>query len=842
MPEGFKAKVDRILRDHEGYTGDGRGGVGDLPIGDRSTAKKPISKRDLRESIKAFGDIDGNATEALLARDQAVSAAATAAADAAAAADAQIAPHVAAAEAAAAGAQAAQGLAEAARDAATVNAGVYADTAAGLAATTEGDQFQVVSDDEIIRYRHDAGPVATEVARYPTAEKVAAATTPRPDYLVRANSAAVIDPSWLPTFEAIVPATDPAPYGWWKTGEKIEAPLGGKDVITNWSPSALAAAGFEGNWLSALDTGYLFQDYEGLVPVTAEGHPVRLAVCRLTGDPGADRTYAGLVNGQFATDLSGWTVPAGQASVWDNGRAHVHAGGGATGISQVLDGLVPGRTYRVSAEVEVDAASTETGRRAELLMPGATILDSNTITGAGATGVVHLWFVATATSHTLFLRASSSPTAGPAVWYDNLQISAFFVGDYIADHGLPPPIYAQHADGGPCIRWRSADGHGGLRPAIGLSMLGKPANFVLATLGSRESDVNFAYYLAVTSNRVGLRNGANSGGTVSDGLFGYSTPPGSGIVGAGAATERSGMEGVVLTSYWGGSEPQRLYRNRTLLAQTSAPPPASNAALTIPWVPYIGNRAEKDRASDLSIRDWIFGRVDRALTAAELRRLNQFAAREAAPPLTPDVARVASIGASSTAGHSGNPVTINLVQTSHARVSLDVGGSTIASRKAAWTAYAHKSSIRWVNIQIGLNDMQPSVTLPTLIARLQDLVDNVRPYLLPGAVIMLSQVTPARGRFHDLFGEIDGDLVYNSLWLPYNEAIMGLGPTPITGVDIRVDAHQIALNDGSGYLIPERDRGDHIHFDPAGVQINVDAWEAALIAYGIANGYPTGWW
>lgn len=67
----------------------------------------------------------------------------------------------------------AQSAAEAARDAATLNAGVYADTAAGLAATTEGDQFQVVGVDEIIRYRHDAGPVATEVARYPTMAKVA---------------------------------------------------------------------------------------------------------------------------------------------------------------------------------------------------------------------------------------------------------------------------------------------------------------------------------------------------------------------------------------------------------------------------------------------------------------------------------------------------------------------------------------------------------------------------------------------------------------------------------------------------------------------------------------------
>lgn len=78
-----------------------------------------------------------------------------------------------AAQLARAGAETAEANAESARDSAFVNAAVYADTAAGLAATTVGDQFQVVSGDEIIRYRHDAGPVATEVARYPAMAKIA---------------------------------------------------------------------------------------------------------------------------------------------------------------------------------------------------------------------------------------------------------------------------------------------------------------------------------------------------------------------------------------------------------------------------------------------------------------------------------------------------------------------------------------------------------------------------------------------------------------------------------------------------------------------------------------------
>lgn len=51
MPEAYRELVERLLRDREGYTGDGHGGVGALPEGDRSTAARPIYKSDLREAI-----------------------------------------------------------------------------------------------------------------------------------------------------------------------------------------------------------------------------------------------------------------------------------------------------------------------------------------------------------------------------------------------------------------------------------------------------------------------------------------------------------------------------------------------------------------------------------------------------------------------------------------------------------------------------------------------------------------------------------------------------------------------------------------------------------------------
>ena len=58
----FPDDVNRILRDHFGYTGDGRGGNGALPIGDRSTERKPIDKKELRELLitmaQTLGDPD----------------------------------------------------------------------------------------------------------------------------------------------------------------------------------------------------------------------------------------------------------------------------------------------------------------------------------------------------------------------------------------------------------------------------------------------------------------------------------------------------------------------------------------------------------------------------------------------------------------------------------------------------------------------------------------------------------------------------------------------------------------------------------------------------------------
>ncbi|MEX3315673.1 hypothetical protein [Sulfitobacter sp. PS-8MA] len=85
MPETQAERMNRVLRDHEGY--DGNGGTGELPVGDRSTARKPISKRDLREvfvPLAAAADELGDAVKQASDSADAAAAAASIAAEAAA--------------------------------------------------------------------------------------------------------------------------------------------------------------------------------------------------------------------------------------------------------------------------------------------------------------------------------------------------------------------------------------------------------------------------------------------------------------------------------------------------------------------------------------------------------------------------------------------------------------------------------------------------------------------------------------------------------------------------------------------------------------------------------------
>jgi len=124
---------------------------------------------DVAEMVPAAqAVIDGYTGEVLARRNTAINTEIPAAVGQVTEAVAQT--YVGQAGASATAAAASAATATAASNSAYVNADVYASTAAGLAAVALGDQFQVVSADGLtmLRYRHDAGPVATLVASYPT--------------------------------------------------------------------------------------------------------------------------------------------------------------------------------------------------------------------------------------------------------------------------------------------------------------------------------------------------------------------------------------------------------------------------------------------------------------------------------------------------------------------------------------------------------------------------------------------------------------------------------------------------------------------------------------------------
>lgn len=126
MPETQTERMNRILRDHVGYTGDGQGGDGALPIGDRSTARKPIDKRDLREAFIPLAESADGLKSAVGDADESAAIAIAKAADATLAAKAAGAP-------------------------------LFATLADGEAATTDGDVFMVQAEPGTAVYERQAG-------------------------------------------------------------------------------------------------------------------------------------------------------------------------------------------------------------------------------------------------------------------------------------------------------------------------------------------------------------------------------------------------------------------------------------------------------------------------------------------------------------------------------------------------------------------------------------------------------------------------------------------------------------------------------------------------------------
>jgi hypothetical protein len=167
--------------------------------------------------------------------------------------------------------------------------------------------------------------------------------------------------------------------------------------------------------------------------------------------------------------------------------------------------------------------------------------------------------------------------------------------------------------------------------------------------------------------------------------------------------------------------------------------------------------------------------------------------------------------------------------------SLAVPGNTILDQRAAFDAYPHSATVKWVLIQVGLNDVFAAGNVAgasaAIITRYQALVNHI-PSVNPSAPIIVATMTPGNAFWENAFGAPATFAKQN--WQAVNDAIAGMGGTPITGVSARVTSHTAALdrnplvptgflsNGTSNGVIPDPTKpfydqyGDGLHYnDPA---------------------------
>jgi len=185
------------------------------------------------------------------------------------------------------------------------------------------------------------------------------------------------------------------------------------------------------------------------------------------------------------------------------------------------------------------------------------------------------------------------------------------------------------------------------------------------------------------------------------------------------------------------------------------------------------------------------------------------------------------LGDSTIASYLGQDALNKILQEKHNFIadSIATPGDTILGQTAKWNALdaGLKSNLRYVIVEIGLNDNLPPIA--TTLADYQILIDTIIAdttdcKIVGSATILVKQ------RWIDLFGPVLG-LEYHQKMLTLNDAIMGISNT-ITGLDYRNNGHLYILSDEDDNLKAEYDTGDHVHPNNAGREIIAQTWSNIL--------------
>ena len=123
-----------------------------------------------------------------------------------------------------------------------------------------------------------------------------------------------------------------------------------------------------------------------------------------------------VTNGDFATDLSGWTGQAGRGSyAWDNGKAKITNDdtSGYPNLSQSVT-TVSGKVYKVNATVEIGTATLTEVRAYSGGVLGSQQLNTD--------GTIDFTFTAIGTSFTLHLYLFEAGNTGNYCFFDNISV------------------------------------------------------------------------------------------------------------------------------------------------------------------------------------------------------------------------------------------------------------------------------------------------------------------------------------------------------------------------------------------------------------------------------------
>ena len=181
---------------------------------------------------------------------------------------------------------------------------------------------------------------------------------------------------------------------------------------------------FESAFKAANPSHTLYQDYQGVTPVTAVGEPVGLM---LDKSEGLKQGPELVTNGDFATD-SDWTKSAGWSI--SNGTA-VSSGSTGTALSQG-NVFTLNKTYRITADVTVTAG--------ELRIWDAASGQPSLAVYSGAVNVVF-----TPTSNTTLYLLGVSNFVGTI---DNVSVTEIQGSHATQPTSTKRPIYARHPEGG----------------------------------------------------------------------------------------------------------------------------------------------------------------------------------------------------------------------------------------------------------------------------------------------------------------------------------------------------------------------------------------------------------